>query len=94
MQRFVLISAAALLISGAPAALAQNGVSPPGPHASATKATIGMAKTRVKGRQAGNHANAMGGSNAAVIKPQNTDEGRTGGGGGGGGGGSGGSSGM
>jgi hypothetical protein len=48
-----------------------------------------MAKTRVKGRQAGNHANAMGGANDAVINPQNTDEGRTSGGGS-----SGGSSGM
>jgi hypothetical protein len=86
MQRFVWISVAALLISGAPAALAQNGVNPSGPHASATKATTGMAKTRVKGRQAGNHANAMGGSNDAVIHPQNTDEGRTSGGGGSGGG--------
>jgi hypothetical protein len=81
MQRFVLISAAALLISLAPAALAQNGVNPSGPHASATKATTGMAKTRVKGRQAGNHANAMGGSNAAVFNPQSTDEGRSSGGG-------------
>jgi hypothetical protein len=90
MQRFFLISAAALLISGAPAALARNGVNPSGPHASATKATTGMAKTRVKGRQAGNHVKAMGGSNDAVINPPNTDEGRTSGGGGS----SGGSSGM
>jgi hypothetical protein len=86
MQRFVLISAAALLISLAPAALAQNGVNPSGPHASATKATTGMATTRVKGRQAGNHANAMGRSNAAVFNPQNTDEGRSSGGGSSGGG--------
>jgi hypothetical protein len=85
MQRFVLISAAALLISGAPAALAQNGANPSGPHASVSKATTGMAKTRVKGRQAGDHANAMGGANHAVVNPQNTDEGRTSGGGGGGG---------
>jgi hypothetical protein len=86
MQRFVLISVAALLISGAPAALAQNGVNPSGPHASAGKSTTGMAKTRVKGGQAGNHAHAMGGSSNAVIDPPNTDEGRTSGGGGGGGG--------
>lgn len=83
MRRFVLISAAALLISGAPAALAQNGVNPSAPHASATKVTTGMAKSSVKGRQAGNHANAIGGSNNAVINRQNTDEGRTSGGGGG-----------
>jgi hypothetical protein len=85
MRRFVLISAAALLTSGAPAALAQNGVNPAAPHASATKATTGMAKSSVKGRQSGNHANATGGSNDAVINRQNTDEGRTSGGGSGGG---------
>jgi hypothetical protein len=84
MQRLVSISAA-LLICGAPTALAQNGVNPSTRPASAAKATTGMAKTHVKGRQAGNHSNAMDGTNHAVINPQNTDEGRTSGGGGGGG---------
>jgi hypothetical protein len=83
MQRLVLISAAALLISGAPAALAQNGVNPSGPHASATKVTSGMAKIRAKGGHASKRAKAIGGANAAAIKSQNIDEGRTSGGGGG-----------
>jgi uncharacterized membrane protein YgcG len=88
MQRFVLISAAALLISVAPAALAQNGTNPTGPHASATKPTTAMAKTRVKARHAGNHVKATtGASHNAVFDPQNTDEGRSSGGGSSGGGG-------
>jgi hypothetical protein len=89
MKRFLLISTAVLLISDAPAAFAQNGVIPSGPRASstgATKATTGMAKTRTKSSQAHNRINPMGGSNAAVINSQNTDEGRTSGGGGSGGG--------
>jgi hypothetical protein len=90
MKRFLLISTAAVLILGAPAAFAQNGVDPSAPrHSSlgATKATTGMAKAHAKAGQAGNRFNAMGGSNAAVINPQNSDEGRTSGGGGGGSGG-------
>ena len=90
MKRFLLISTAALSTLSAPAAFAQNGVNPSAPpHAStgASKTTIGMAKSHAKASQAGNRFNAMDGSNAAVINPQNSDEGRTSGGGGGGSGG-------
>jgi hypothetical protein len=89
MKRCLLISTAALLIFSIPAAFAQNGANPSAPrHAStgAGKTTLGMARTHAKAGQAGNRFNAMGGSNAAVINPQNSDEGRTSGGGGGGGG--------
>jgi hypothetical protein len=88
MKRFLLISTAALLISGAPAAFAQNGANPSGPRPSgtgATKATTGMAKAHAKGGQAGNRVNSMAGSNAGAGNSQNSDEGRTSGGGGGGG---------
>lgn len=74
MKRLLLITAAALLISGAPAAFAQHG---------ATKATTGMAKHGAKGGHAGHRASPTGGSNAAAGNPQNSDEGRTSGGGGG-----------
>jgi hypothetical protein len=89
MKWFLLISTTALLISGAPASFAANDLTRSGPRhsgAGATKATIGMAKTRAHGGQAGNRTNAVGGSNAAVTNPQNSDEGRTSGGGGSGGG--------
>jgi hypothetical protein len=84
MQRFLLISTAALLIVGNPAAFAHN-VTSSARHASSTsaaKTTTGIAKTRVKRGRADNQINPMGGSNAAVINPQNSDEGRTSGGGG------------
>jgi hypothetical protein len=90
MKRFLLISTAALLILGTPAAFAQNAVTSSAPrHSStgATKTTTGMAKTSSKGGQAGKRVNPMPGSNAAVINPQDSAEGRTSGGGGGGGGG-------
>ena len=90
MKRSLLISTAALLIVDAPAAFAQNGVNPSAPRhssAGAGKTTIGMAKTHAKASQAGNRFNATGGSNAAVIDPQDSAEGRTSGGGGGGAGG-------
>jgi hypothetical protein len=93
MKSFLLISTAALLILSAPAAFAQNGVNPSTPRHSSTgasKTTIGMAKTHAKASQAGNRFNAMGSSNAAVINPQDSTEGRTSGGGGGSGGGAGG----
>jgi hypothetical protein len=97
MKRFLLISTAALLISGAPAAFAQNGVNPSAPRHSSTgasKITSGMARTHAKASQPGNRLNAMGSSNAAVIHPQDSAEGRTSGGGGGGGGSGGGAGGM
>jgi hypothetical protein len=90
MKRFLLISTAALLILSAPAAFAQNGVNPSAQRhssAGACKSTIGMAKTHAKASQAGNRFNATAGSNAAVINPQDSAEGRTSGGGGGGAGG-------
>ena len=90
MKRFLLISTGALLILSAPAAFAQNGVNPSAPRHSSTgagKTTIGMAKTHAKASRAGSRFNATGGSNAAVINPQDSAEGRTSGGGGGGGGG-------
>jgi hypothetical protein len=90
MKRFLLISTAALLILGAPAAFAQNAVNPSAPRHSNTgagKTTIGMARTHAKPSQAGNRFNAMGGSNAAVINPQDSAEGRSSGGGSGGSGG-------
>ena len=89
MKKLLLISTAALLISGAPAALAQNGVNPSAPRHSSTgagKTTVGMARTHTKGSQAGSQVNAFGKSNAPVINPQDSTEGRTSGGGGGGGG--------
>ena len=89
MKWFLLISTTALLISDAPASFAGNDITRSGPGhfgTGATKATIGMAKTRAHGSQAGNRANAIGGSNAAVSNPQNSDEGRTSGGGSSGGG--------
>lgn len=85
MKRLLLISAAALLISGAPAAVAQNGANPSVVERStgATKATTGMAKHGARGGHAGHIASPIGGSNAAASNPQNSDEGRTSGGGGG-----------
>jgi hypothetical protein len=88
MKSLLLISTAVLLISGAPAAPAQNGANPSGPRPSstgATNATTGMAKTHPKGGKASSRGNPMAGSNAGASTPQNSDEGRTSGGGGGGG---------
>jgi hypothetical protein len=88
MKRFLLTSTTALLISGTPAAFAQNGANPSGPRPSstgATKTTTGMAKTHPKSGKAGNRVNPMAGSNAGASTPQNSDEGRTSGGGGSGG---------